>query len=185
MFKQFGIVNSYTLESTFYAAFNNKNQYLQSQKKKPVEDDQQVKSSELVQVGYDFCSTLIAMIHSKIMKRKFTVDTSLHHLYQMNQKAFKKSLTTISSKDEPWQGFLGGNVPNRNDDQSKLEQEKELAKVEEEKKPSKKDKEKKEKDDRKGAKEDGDKPSKASKKEKQAKEEEKAAQEKESAKLKR
>ena len=84
MFKQFGIINSYTLESTFYAAFNPKNQYLQSQKRKPVEDDQQVKSSELIQVGYDFCSTLIAMINSKILKRKFTVDTSLHHLYQMN-----------------------------------------------------------------------------------------------------
>ena len=28
MFKQYGILNSYTLESTFYAAFNPKNQYL-------------------------------------------------------------------------------------------------------------------------------------------------------------
>ena len=52
MFKQFGIINSYTLEATFYAAFNPKNQYLQSQKRKPVEDDQQVKGSELITVGY-------------------------------------------------------------------------------------------------------------------------------------
>ena len=39
----------------------------------------------------------------------------------MNQKALKKQLTTISSKDETWQGFLGANVPNRVDDPSKLE----------------------------------------------------------------
>ena len=100
MFKQFGILNSYTLESTFYAAFNPKNQYLQSQKKKPIEDDQQVKSGELITVGHDFCSTLIAMINSKILKKKFTVDTSLNHLYQMNQKGIKKSLSVISSKDD-------------------------------------------------------------------------------------
>ena len=30
MFKQFGIINSYTLESTFYAAFSQKHSYLQS-----------------------------------------------------------------------------------------------------------------------------------------------------------
>ena len=114
MFKQFGIINSYTLESTFYAAFNPKNQYLQSQKRKPVEDDQQVKSSELIQVGYDFCSTLIAMINSKILKRKFTVDTSLNHLYQMNQKAFKKSLSMISSKDDQTTAsLLGFAIANR------------------------------------------------------------------------
>ena len=76
LYKQFGILNSYTLESTFYAPFNPKNQYLQSQKRKPVEDDQQVKGSELIQVGYDFCSTLIAMINSKILKRKFILDTT-------------------------------------------------------------------------------------------------------------
>lgn len=51
-----------------------------SQKRKPTEEDQQVKGSELVQVGSDFCQTIIAMIHSKILKRKFTVETSLHHL---------------------------------------------------------------------------------------------------------
>lgn len=114
MFKQFGIINSYTLESTFYAAFNPKNQYLQSQKRKPVEDDQQLKSSELIQVAYDFCSTLIAMINSKILKRKFTVDTSLNHLYQMNQKAFKKTMSMISSKDDPTTAsLLGFAIANR------------------------------------------------------------------------
>lgn len=34
----------------------------------------------------------------------------------MNQKAFKKQLSAISSKDEGWQGFLGSTVPNRIDD---------------------------------------------------------------------
>lgn len=60
-----------------------------------------MKGSELIQVGHDFCSTLITMINSKILKRKFTVDTSLNHLYQMNQKAFKKQFSMISSKDDP------------------------------------------------------------------------------------
>ena len=73
-----------------------------------------MKSSELVQVGYDFCSTLIAMINSKILKRKFTVDTSLNHLYQMNQKAFKKQLSMISSKDDQaTASLLGFAIANR------------------------------------------------------------------------
>ena len=113
-------------------------------------------------MGYDFCSTLIAMINSKILKRKFTVDTSLHHLYQMNQKAFKKQLTTISSKDETWQGFLGATVPNRIEDM-KLEQDDKKK----DEKSSKKDKEKKEKDD-KGWSEAAEK-AKSSKNESQAK----------------
>ena len=89
---------------------------MQSQKRKPVEDDQQLKSSELITVGHDFCSTLIAMINSKILKRKFTVDTSLNHLYQMNQKAFKKSLSLISSKDDSaTASLLGFAIANRVD----------------------------------------------------------------------
>lgn len=73
-----------------------------------------MRSSELIQVGYDFCSTLIAMINSKILKRKFTVDTSLNHLYQMNQKAFKKSLSMISSKDDSaTASLLGFAIANR------------------------------------------------------------------------
>jgi hypothetical protein len=70
-----------------------------SQKRKPTEEDQQLKASELVQVGSDFCQTIIAMIHSKILKRKFTVDTSLHHL-QLQTKVMKKHVL-ISSKDNP------------------------------------------------------------------------------------
>jgi len=97
MFRQFSIINSYTLESTFYASCN-RNTYLMSQKRKPTEEDQQVKGSELVQVGSDFCQTIIAMIHSKILKRKFTVDTSLHHIYQLQSKAIKKQMT-FQAKD--------------------------------------------------------------------------------------
>lgn len=63
----------------------------------------------------------------------------------MNQKALKKQLTTISSKDETWQGFLGANVPNRVDDPSKLE------KVEEKKEePALKKKDKKDKEEKAG-----------------------------------
>ena len=104
------------------------------------------------------------MINSKILKRKFTVDTSLHHLYQMNQKAFKKQLT-ISSKDETWQGFLGATVPNRNDDLSRLDQ----TDTKKEEKISKKDKEKKEKDDGKGSWTEAAEKVKASKNDSQAK----------------
>lgn len=54
------------------------------------------------------------MINSKILKRKFTVDTSLNHLYQMNQKAFKKTLSMISSKDDPTTAsLLGFAIANR------------------------------------------------------------------------
>jgi hypothetical protein len=38
MFRQFNIINSYTLESTFYAICNPKNQYLMSQKRKPTDE---------------------------------------------------------------------------------------------------------------------------------------------------
>ena len=54
------------------------------------------------------------MINSKILKRKFTVDTSLNHLYQMNQKACKKSLSIISSKDDATTAsLLGFAIANR------------------------------------------------------------------------
>ena len=59
------------------------------------------------------------MINSKILKRKFTVDTSLNHLYQMNQKAFKKSLSMISSKDDSaTASLLGFAIANRVEPQS-------------------------------------------------------------------
>ena len=56
------------------------------------------------------------MINSKILKKKFTVDTSLHHLYQMNQKAFKKQFSMITSKDDTaTASLLGFAIANRVD----------------------------------------------------------------------
>lgn len=56
------------------------------------------------------------MINSKILKKKFTVDTSLHHLYQMNQKAFKKQFSMITSKDDSTTAsLLGFAIANRVD----------------------------------------------------------------------
>ena len=43
MFKEFQILNSYTLESTFYALFNK-----QFKKKYNVDDDLQIKASDLL-----------------------------------------------------------------------------------------------------------------------------------------
>ena len=100
----------------------------------------------------------------------------------MNQKAFKKSLTTqISSKDEPWQGFLGGNVPNRNDDSSKPEQ----AEAKKEEKSSKKDKDKEKKDKEESKGEAAEKASKAGKNDSQGKSNDKAGPEKESGRARR
>ena len=67
----------------------------------------------------------------------------------MNQKAFKKQLTTISSKDEQWQGFLGATVPNRIDDEKEAKNP-DKTEPKQEEKSSKKDKEKKGKDEGKG-----------------------------------
>ena len=64
----------------------------------------------------------------------------------MNQKAIKKQLTTISSKDEAWQGFLGATVPNRIDDTLKGDQ----AEAKKEEPVSKKAKDKKDKEDKGG-----------------------------------
>lgn len=45
-------------------------------KKVNVEDENQIKVEELVQVGRDFCETLTAIVNSKILKRKFILDTT-------------------------------------------------------------------------------------------------------------
>lgn len=51
MFKELSVLNSYTLESTFYASFNPKTQ----KKKAPVEEELQIKAEDLIGVGSDFC----------------------------------------------------------------------------------------------------------------------------------
>ncbi len=43
MFREFSILNSYTLESTFYAPFNN-----EVKKKKYVDDENHIKAEDLV-----------------------------------------------------------------------------------------------------------------------------------------
>lgn len=73
MFKEFGILNSYTIEATFYSYYNPR---LGQRKKVNVEDEFQIKAEELLEIGNDFCETLTAIINSKILKRKFIVDTA-------------------------------------------------------------------------------------------------------------
>lgn len=52
MFKHFGIINSYTLESTFYAGYH---YYRNGQvKKRNIDPEQQVKGQDLVDLGSDF-----------------------------------------------------------------------------------------------------------------------------------
>ena len=55
MFKELQIVNSYTLESTFYSFYHPKI----SKKKYNIEDDQQIKEEDLLGIGNDFCTTLV------------------------------------------------------------------------------------------------------------------------------
>ena len=75
MFKHFGIVNSYTLESTFYAGVQiQRNGQI---RKKNIEPKLQIKASDLVDLGFDFVQTLLTIVNSKIMKRKFLVDTNI------------------------------------------------------------------------------------------------------------
>jgi hypothetical protein len=45
-------------------------------KKVNVEDEFQIKVEELVEIGNDFCETVMAIINSKILKRKFIIDTA-------------------------------------------------------------------------------------------------------------
>ena len=73
MFKEFGILNSYTIESTFYSCYNPR---MGQKKKVNVEDDAQIKIEQLYQIGNDFCETLMSIINSKILKRKFITDTT-------------------------------------------------------------------------------------------------------------
>ena len=47
LFKELGILNSYTLESTFYAPYNAKT----FKKKRDVEDELMIKAEDLRQIG--------------------------------------------------------------------------------------------------------------------------------------
>ena len=70
MFKELNILNSYTLESTFYGVVPQKS----NKKKIFIEDEAQIKAEELVSVGMEFCSTLVQIVNSKILKKKFIAD---------------------------------------------------------------------------------------------------------------
>mmetsp|Transcript_47264 Transcript_47264/g.34556 ORF Transcript_47264/g.34556 Transcript_47264/m.34556 type:complete len:275 (-) Transcript_47264:1306-2130(-) len=67
MFREMQVLNSYTLEATFYAMYNQKT----FKKKYNVEDELQLKAEDLMAVGADFCQTLVSIINSKILKKKF------------------------------------------------------------------------------------------------------------------
>ena len=73
MFKEFCILNSYTLEATFYASQNQK----QGKKMVNVPNEEQIKTEDLVSLGNDFIETLLIMVNSKTLKRKFMIDTAL------------------------------------------------------------------------------------------------------------
>ena len=67
MFTEFNILNSYTLEATFYAPYD-KDRY---KKKVNLNEDDHIKSEDLVQVGQDMIMTMYLIMQSKIMRRKF------------------------------------------------------------------------------------------------------------------
>jgi hypothetical protein len=58
MFKEYNVMNSYTLEATFYAPYGPKT----FKKKYNVEDDLQVKGDDLVLVGIDFMQSLVQIM---------------------------------------------------------------------------------------------------------------------------
>lgn len=67
MFTEFNILNSYTLEATFYAPYD-KDRF---KKKVNLNEDDHIKSEDLVQVGQDMIMTMYLIMQSKIMRRKF------------------------------------------------------------------------------------------------------------------
>ncbi len=67
LFRELGIINSYTLESTFYAPYNPKTTF---KKKRDVEDDQQIKAEDLRTIGSDLCLTIHQIANSKILRKK-------------------------------------------------------------------------------------------------------------------
>lgn len=66
LFRELGILNSYTLESTFYAPFNAKT----FKKKRDVEDDLMIKAEDLRTIGQDLCLTIHQIVQSKILRKK-------------------------------------------------------------------------------------------------------------------
>jgi hypothetical protein len=75
VFKELQILTSYTLETTYYAAVNSGSGATikqNSQKKKGfVDEANQIKSTDLHKIGEDLAMSLLSIVNSKIMKKKF------------------------------------------------------------------------------------------------------------------
>lgn len=78
IFREFNVLNSYTLESTFYAGYNPKDKI--TKKKKEVEEDQQIKAEDLRQIGLDLCLTINQIVQSKILRKKLLSDNLISNL---------------------------------------------------------------------------------------------------------
>eukprot|EP00347_Sterkiella_histriomuscorum_P001857 403370413 len=119
LFKEFQVMNSYTLESTFYAPLNK-----QFKKKQSVDEEFQIKSEDLVNVGIDLCQTFTQILQSKILKKKFVNDlkgdqTNLSNI-QINipqpqiLKESNQNFKKESQKEQVSQTQQNGNNNNQN-----------------------------------------------------------------------
>jgi hypothetical protein len=78
IFREFSVLNSYTIESTFYAAYNPKIPTLK--KKRDIEEDLQIKAEDLKQIGHDLCLTINQIVQSKILRKKLLSDNLTSNL---------------------------------------------------------------------------------------------------------
>ena len=72
IFREFNVLNSYTIESTFYAAYNPKIPNLK--KKRDIEEEMQIKAEDLKLIGNDLCLTIHQIVQSKILRKKLLSD---------------------------------------------------------------------------------------------------------------
>jgi len=96
MFKEFSVLNSYTLESTFYAMYNKEN----FKRKRDVENELQIKGEDLLQVGTDLCLTIAHVLQSKILRKKFLYQQELLG-GELNQISKQSSLNTSTVNVNP------------------------------------------------------------------------------------
>jgi hypothetical protein len=103
MFNEFNILNSYTLEATFYAPYD-KDRF---KKKINLDEDAHIKSEDLVLVGQDLMVIIYHIMQSKIMRRKFLqLETSLGQILAQpiigggNAAKASKEQTTVSNVEK-------------------------------------------------------------------------------------
>jgi len=106
VFKEIGILASYTMESTYYAMYNAKN----FKKKRDIEPDQQIKSEDLIQVGEDLCHSFYQLVFSKILKKKFNIEASLAQVQTQPQSRFESRLKQQTSDLLPERNFMKENA---------------------------------------------------------------------------